>query len=112
MKFSDAAGGIDTCEKAKVLWRKSNENISPDKSVPILIRKIHSLTDNAKWLSEFATKQGYGNKWFYTKYPLGEIRRNKILLTKEQKTELLENYRTKVHPSFWVRMVMFILHFI
>ena len=40
VKFSDAAGGIDTCEKAKVLWRKSNENISPDKSVPILIRKI------------------------------------------------------------------------
>lgn len=78
--------------------------------MPILIRKIHSLTDNAKWLADFAAKQGYGNKWFYTKYPLGEIRRNKFLLTKEQKAELLENYRTKIHPSFWVRMVMFILH--
>lgn len=111
VKFSDAAGGIDTCEKAKVLWRKSNENISPDKSVPILIRKIHSLTDNAKWLADFAAKQGYGNKWFYTKYPLGEIRRNKFLLTKEQKAELLENYRTKIHPSFWVSCIIFWLNY-
>lgn len=107
VKFADAAGGIETCEKANVVWRKSNENISPDKSIPVLIRKIHSLTDNAKWLSDFAERQGYGNKWFYTKYPLGEIMRNKKLLSKEQKRELLDAYKTKIKPSFIVSCIVF-----
>lgn len=107
VKFADAAGGIDTCENAKVLWRKSNENISPNKSAPILFRKIHSLIDNARWLADFAEKQGFGNKWFYTKYPLGEIRRNKSLLTSGQKRELLSAYKVKIKPSFIVRCIVF-----
>ena len=106
VKFSDAADGIDTCENAKVLWRKSNENISPDKSNPILVRKIRSLTDNAKWLLDFAKQRGYGHKWFYTKYPLGEIRRNKKLLTKEQREILLKEYKEKIQPSLLVQGVI------
>ena len=106
VKFSDAAGGIDTCTDAKVLWRKSDENISPDKSNPILVRKIRSLTDNAKWLLDFTKQRGYGHKWFYTKYPLGEIRRNKKLLTKEQREILLKEYKEKIQPSLLVQGVI------
>lgn len=106
VKFSDAAGGIVTSDHAKVLWRKSNENISPDKSNPVLVRKIHSLIFNAKWILDFTSQKGYGNKWFYTKYPLGEIRRNKALLSREQKTELLKEYRECIQPAFVVRCVI------
>lgn len=106
VKFSDAAGGIVTSDHAKVLWRKSNENISPDKSNPVLVRKIHSLISNAKWILDFTSQKGYGNKWFYTKYPLGEIRRNKALLSREQKTELLKEYRECIQPAFVVRCVI------
>ena len=106
VKFSDAAGGIDTCDAAKVLWRKSDENISPDKSNPILVRKIRSLTDNAKWLLDFTTQRGYGHKWFYTKYPLGEIKRNRKLLSKEQRDILLNEYKEKIQPSLLVQGVI------
>lgn len=106
VKFSDAADGIDTCENAKVLWRKSNENISPDKSNPILVRKIRSLTDNAKWLLDFTKQRGFGHKWFYTKYPLGEIRRNRRLLSKEQREILLNEYKEKIQPSLFVQCVI------
>ena len=106
VKFADAAGGIETCDYAKVLWRKSNENISPDKSNPILIRKIRSLTDNAKWLLNFTSQKRYGHKWFYTKYPLGEIKRNKHSLSKEQKVLLLNDYKAKIRPSLFVLCII------
>lgn len=111
VKFADAAGGIDTCRNAKVLWRKSNENISPNKSCPILVRKIYSLIENAKWLMDFSSSYGYGNKWFYTKYPLGEIRRNQDLLSRKQKKELLDAYVVKIQPSFIVRCVIWGLRY-
>lgn len=106
VKLSDAAGGIVTCDHAKVLWRKSNENISPDKSNPVLVRKIHSLIANAKWILDFTSQKGYGNKWFYTKYPLGEIRRSKKLLRKEQKNDLLKEYCECIQPTFVVRCII------
>lgn len=109
VKFSNAAGGIVTCDNAKVLWRKSNENISPDKSNPVLVRKIHSLIANAKWLLDFTTEKGWGNKWLYIKYPLGEIRRNKALLSKKQKKELLDEYCMYIQPTFMLRCIIVFL---
>lgn len=106
VKFSKAAGGIYTCSGAKVLWRYSNENISPNKSNPILFRKICSLIENARWLLDFTRSHGYGKKWFYTKYPLGEIRRNARYLSSIQRIELLNLYCEKIHPSFIVRCIV------
>lgn len=111
VKFSEEAGEIVTCDQAKVYWRKSNENISPNKSNPILMRKIRSLIANAKWILDFTAKKGYGNRWFYTKYPLGEIRRNKTLLSKKQKMELLDEYTESLHPVFWVRCIVRLLKY-
>lgn len=111
VKFSDAADGIITCDNAKILWRKSNENISPDKSNPVLVRKIHSLIANAKWLLDFTTEKGWGNTWFYIKHPLGEIKRNQALFSKKQKKELLDEYCTCIQPSFMVRCLIAWLKF-
>lgn len=111
VKFADAAGGINTCRNAKVLWRMSNENISPNKSCPILVRKIYSLIENAKWLMDFSSSYRYGKKWFYTKYPLGEIRRNHDLLSRKLRKELLDAYVVKIQPSFIVRCVIWGLRY-
>lgn len=109
VKFADAAGGIETCDNASVIWRKSNENISPNKSNPVLVRKINSLIKNAKWLLDFTTQRQYGNKWFYTKYPLGEIKRNGKILSKAQRNDLLDNYVKLIKPSLFVRLIILCL---
>lgn len=106
VKFADAAGGIETCNNVCVIWRKSNENISPNKSLPIMIRKIYSLIENASWIANFASSNGYGHKWFYTKYPLGEIVRNHKSFSTTQLTTLLNAYVEGVKPSFFIKLVI------
>lgn len=102
VKFADAAGGISTIQSARVRWRRSGENISPNMSNPIAYRKILSLIENAKWLIDFTSERGYCKKFLYSRYPLGEIKRNRNILTTQQKKELLEVYRKRIKPSFFV----------
>lgn len=107
VKFADKADGIVTCDNAKVLWRKSAENISPNTSNSVLYRKIKSLIDNACWLSQYAKSHGYGGfSIFYTKYPLGEISRRKDRLSKKQKHELLNYYIETIKPPLWQKILV------
>lgn len=92
VKFSHAAGGIWTCPTAKVHWRESNENISPDTSNKTVYRKMNSVIKYVKWLTDFTRNQGYGKTWFYGKFAIGEIRRNKKRLTNSQYHELVKTY--------------------
>lgn len=112
VKFADAAGGIDTCDNAKVLWRKSNENISPDKSAPILYRKLTSLIYNAKWLVNFSRTKGYGHEFFYSKYEIGEILRNRKNLERHQRKELYTLFIDEVKPRFLYKYLGLILRII
>lgn len=96
MKFADAVGGIDTCEKAKVLWRKSNENISPDKSVPILIRKIQALTDNAKWLADLPQNKVMETSGFIPNIRLVKLGEISFCLLKSRK----QNYWRIIEQRF------------
>lgn len=109
IKFSYAANGIVTCNKSKVIWRKSAENISPNKSNSIVYRKIKSLILNAKWIADFTEEKGYGNKFFYTKLPLGEIVRCKDLLSNNQKLELLDYYNDMIKPSVFCKLILIYL---
>lgn len=52
VKFSNQKG-IYTIPEAKVLWRRSNENISPNTSVDISIRKVNALVDFFLWINNF-----------------------------------------------------------
>eukprot|EP00825_Cyclidium_porcatum_P043398 TRINITY_DN6144_c0_g1_i1.p2 TRINITY_DN6144_c0_g1~~TRINITY_DN6144_c0_g1_i1.p2 ORF type:complete len:261 (+),score=33.71 TRINITY_DN6144_c0_g1_i1:64-846(+) len=100
IKFSDVANGIVTCDDAKVQWRKSNENISPNKDNPILYRKIVSIINYTKWILDFTVKNKYERKILYTKFPLGEIVRCRHLLTEDQKITLVNLYISVMKPSF------------
>ena len=46
--FSERTG-IYTMDGAYVLWRSSDENISPDNSYPIVVRKVDALLDFFEW---------------------------------------------------------------
>lgn len=92
IKFSDAANGIITIDNAKVNWRESNENISPQKNPQIIYRKLKSVILYTKWISDFAKSRNYGKVWFYSKFALGELRRNKNILSKTEFNELLAFY--------------------
>lgn len=110
VKFSHAAGGIWTCPTAKVHWRESNENISPDTSNKTVYRKMNSVIKYVKWLTDFTRNQGYGKTWFYGKFAIGEIRRNKKRLTNSQYHELVKTYEL-VHgwplPIRWLTKILF-----
>ena len=110
VKFSHAAGGIWTCPSAKVHWRESGENISPDTSNKTVYRKMNSVIKDVKWLTDFTRYQGYGRTWFYGKYAIGEIRRNKNLLTKIQYNELVKTYELVNGwplPIRWLTKILF-----
>lgn len=110
VKFSHAAGGIWTCPTAKVHWRESNENISPDTSNKTVYRKMDSVIKYVKWLTDFTRNQGYGKTWFYGKFAIGEIRRNKKRLTKSQYGELVNTYEFVNGwplPTRWLTRMLF-----
>lgn len=96
---ADAPGGIITIEGegATVNWRRSASNISPDKSHPILVRKLRALIDNASFIKQrmttFPEKYAplkYSFRWI--RFPLGEIFRNRKLLTFADIMSLLRQY--------------------
>lgn len=110
VKFSHAAGGIWTCPTAKVHWRESNENISPDTSNKTVYRKMSSVIKYVKWLTDFTRNQGYGKTWFYGKFAIGEIRRNKKRLTNSQYHELVKTYELVNGwplPIRWLTKILF-----
>lgn len=92
VKFSDAANGIITIDDAKVNWRESNENISPNRNPQIIYRKLKSVILYTKWISDFAKNKRYGKRWFYSKFALGELRRNKNILSKTEFNDILGFY--------------------
>ena len=112
IKFSNVTNGIITCNNAKVQWRKSDENISPNKENSILYRKIKSLILNTKWISDFAKDKGYGNRTFYMKRPLSKIIKERKNLTEKQKKDLLSYYNKILNPTHSCKLLMFCLKFL
>jgi glycosyltransferase involved in cell wall biosynthesis len=112
VKFSHAADGIWTCPKAKVLWRESNENISPDTSNQTVFRKLNSVIKYVKWLTDFTSQRNYGHIWFYGKYVIGEIRRNRKRLSKAQYRELVDTYELVNGWPWLVRIFTLLLFYI
>jgi len=92
-----------------VEWRKSGENISPNKSRQILLRKINALIENAAFIKKemklYPDKYKPLKKSFrWLRFPLGEIYRNRKLLTLEDIRVLCKHYSTKVGYPFYTMM--------
>lgn len=88
---SISTNGIITIlgNKCKVNWRKSSENISPNKAKPILLRKIKSLINNAVFIKKELNdhqKAYYPLKksFHWVRFPLGYIYANRNLLSPKE----------------------------
>lgn len=84
-----------------VNWRKSNENISPNNTHNMIVRKIRALIDNAVFLKnhmEKFSKNYYPlrKEFRWLRFPLGEIYRKRKYLTRKEKKDLLWLYYSKV----------------
>lgn len=99
IKFANSCRGIYTIpskDETRILWRKSNQNISPNKSYPILIRKINALIENAVFIKTFLKNNGYNVSFKYVKFVWGEILRNKEYLKPGDIHKLGVIFREKV----------------
>lgn len=85
-----------------VNWRKSGENISPNNTRSILIRKINSLIENAVFLknelksnpTKFSPIE-YSFRW--VRFPLGELWRNKNNLSILDIIKLIITYIYRIY---------------
>ena len=85
-----------------VNWRKSDENISPNKTKQMLMRKIPALIENAKFIKK-ELKQ-YPSKYLplkasfrWWRFALGEIWRNKDILSIKDKIQLCYKYTMSIY---------------
>lgn len=110
LKLSDANGGIRTINGARVCWRDSGENISPNKNPDIIFRKMNSVIRYTKYVTDYAKSHHFGKPWFYGKYAIGEARRNRSILSKEQYKELIDTYERVNEwnlPVKWLTRMLF-----
>lgn len=92
-----------------VNWRFSNENISPNKSHSIVIRKLTSLIENASFIKEQLNRvpekyKPLKKELRWLRFPLGEIYRNRRLLSLSDIYKLCVDYSSKVGYSAFVFM--------
>lgn len=110
LKFASYCKGIYSinAKNSKVLWRKSNINISPDTSYPILVRKINSLIENAAYIKEYLQANNYKYNFGYGKFVWGEILRNcKFLSSQDIESFYFRfvetvGFRIKSYCAFWI----------
>ena len=90
LKLADLNKGIDTIPNAKVSWRSSDENISPNKSTTVLKKKMTSVVENLFWIKNFVknkTNIKYSRKYY--KYFFGEMMRINDYLDRRTGNELI-----------------------
>lgn len=93
LKLAYLNNGIETIPNAKVNWRSSNENISPNKSIKILKRKMTSVVENLFWIKNFVknkTNIEYSMKYY--KYFFGEMKRIRVYLDRRIGNELIDYF--------------------
>ncbi len=105
LKLAGKNDGIVTIPKAKVNWRASDENISPNKSPEILKRKMMSVVDNLKWIKMFVTEQldmSYSRRYY--KYFFGEMLRQKQFISEKDGIEIINYFGRTMNLSFYASL--------
>lgn len=106
LKFAGNCKGIKTVETidAYIMWRSSDQNISPNKTHPIILRKIHSIIDNASYIKNWLKSYNYDYSFKYSKFPWGEMKRNRALLSKNDIDTLKKAYAQKIGMNIYSYM--------
>lgn len=100
----NTSSGIITIDApvAHILWRASSENISPDKSYETVKRKINSLIENASFLKQLTESHPESfpvikKSFRWVRFPLGEIWRNRKILTGYDSVKFILKYIKRVY---------------
>ena len=98
LKFADACKGIYTIDSddAMVRWRRSNENISPDKSHPIFMRKTMAHIDSTSDIVAFLKKHNFSFSFKYVRYVWGNLYRNTRYFNNNDLKEIRAYYEYKI----------------
>lgn len=96
IKFADRCNGIFTTDKAKVMWRSSAENISPDKSHDIYIRKMLAQIDYTSDIISFLERKNHKISFKYVRYIWGNLFRNIKYYSKKDLSMLKSAYNNKI----------------
>lgn len=77
LKFAENSSGIFsiTNNESFVIWRASNENISPDYSPQTIKRKMVAWVENARDIKKFLLRRGFRPRFWYVKFVFGVMRR-------------------------------------
>lgn len=100
IKFADRCNGIFTTDGAKVMWRSSSENISPDKSHDIFIRKMIAQINYTSDIISFLKNRNYKVKFKYVRYIWGNLFRNIRYFDKKDLSILKCAYKNKIGFNF------------
>ena len=117
MKFAEEGKGIYTIDgnHANVWWRSSNENISPNRSRTVQLRKIQSQIEVAQYIQDYLLRNGYRPNFSYARFVLGDIKRSVGSFTVSDIRMLCEKFRVYVGysiRSLCAEMVLILLRFI
>jgi glycosyltransferase involved in cell wall biosynthesis len=98
IKFADVCKGLYTIDAdgAKVRWRSSNENISPNKSHPIFMRKIMSQIEYTSDIVAFLKTHNYVPSFKYVRYVWGNLYRNAHYFDKCDLKSIRKIYKEKI----------------
>lgn len=83
-------------DNCRVRWRSSDQNISPNKSKPILMRKLNATIDTFAYIKKWLYQHGYRYSFKYSKYVWGEIKRSRSLLEQSDIDALKEKYQERI----------------
>ena len=96
IKFADRCNGIFTTDKAKVMWRSSAENISPNKSHPIYMRKMLANIAYTADIVAFLNKNNYPVTFKYVRNVWGNLFRNICFINKNDLRLLKASYNESI----------------
>lgn len=101
IKFSEAAGGIYTCPKGNVRWRRSGENVSTNETPKVVYRKLKANIDYMQWVLHFSQQKEYGHPFLYSKSALGEVVRCRRKLGLTHTCTLIIRYLKSIKEYKW-----------
>lgn len=113
LKFAGESKGIYTINSAEthVLWRKSSQNISPDKSKPMVLRKLYAIIDYTAYIKKWLKNHGYKYTFQYSKFIWGEIKRNRNLLSYREIDELKDKYNDEIGENLFSNLSYYFVKF-
>lgn len=101
IKFADTCNGLYTidADEAKVRWRSSNENISPDKSHPMFMRKTMAHLEYTSDILSFLMNHNYSASFKYVRYVWGNLYRNTLYFDKNDLKIIKRYYKERISFS-------------